>query len=110
MSSENDTVNQERMVYIYSGFTLATICLALAHSIYFFIFCLMASVHLHDFVFSKVIGASMRFFNSNPSGRILNRFSKDLGIIDEYIPNVFFDVIEVSREGILDAIIGGVIP
>lgn len=56
----------------------------------------MASVHLHDFVFSKVINASMSFFNNNPSGRILNRFSKDLGIIDEYIPNVFFDVIEVS--------------
>lgn len=88
------------MIYVYSGLTLATIVLSLAHSIYFFIFCLMASVHLHDFVFSKVVGASMRFFNSNPSGRILNRFSKDLGIIDEYIPNVLFDVIEV-RDSLL---------
>lgn len=95
ISLDNDTIDQEHMVYIYTGLTLATIVLSLTHSIYFFIFCLMASVHLHDFVFSKVISATMRFFNSNPSGRILNRFSKDLGIIDEYIPNVFFDVIEV---------------
>lgn len=38
----------------------------------------------------------MRFYNNNPSGRILNRFSKDLGYIDEYIPPVLFDVIEVG--------------
>lgn len=94
---KNDTINQELMVYIYSGVTLTTIVLSLTHSIYFFIFCLMASMHLHDYVFSKIIGASMRFFSNNPSGRILNRFSKDLGIIDEYIPNVLFDVIEVNK-------------
>lgn len=38
----------------------------------------------------------MRFYNHNPSGRILNRFSKDLGTIDEYIPSVLVDVIEVN--------------
>lgn len=38
----------------------------------------------------------MRFYNSNPSGRILNRFSKDMGNIDEYIPSVLIDVIEVQ--------------
>lgn len=43
-----------------------------------------------------MIKATMKFFNNNPSGRILNRFSKDLGAIDEYLPSVIGDVVDVS--------------
>lgn len=35
------------------------------------------------------------FFNTNPSGRILNRFSKDMGQIDEMLPAVMIDVIQI---------------
>lgn len=69
--------------------------IAIAKSVYFMLFFTIASRNLHDFIFAKMIKATMTFFNSNPSGRILNRFSKDLGIIDEYIPSVLVDVIEV---------------
>lgn len=55
-----------------------------------------ASINLHDTTFEKISRATMKFFNANPSGRILNRFSKDLGCIDEYIPPIMFDVIEVT--------------
>ena len=37
----------------------------------------------------------MRFFNTNCSGRILNRFSKDMGAIDEKLPYVLIDTIQV---------------
>lgn len=30
-------------------------------------------------MFNGVVSAKMRFFDTNPSGRILNRFSKDIG-------------------------------
>lgn len=38
----------------------------------------------------------MRFFNTNNSGRILNRFSKDMGAIDEMLPNALMDCLQVS--------------
>lgn len=39
---------------------------------------------LHDKMFSAILHAPMRFFDSNSSGRILNRVSTDMGIIDEH--------------------------
>lgn len=45
---------------------------------------------LHDNLFSNIMQAPMRFFNMNSSGRILNRFSKDMGIIDELLPTIMF--------------------
>lgn len=92
----NDTFEREVIIYEYSGITLGLIIFALAHCIYFFIFFMRASISLHDFTFSKISYATMKFFNTNPSGRILNRFSKDLGIVDEYIPGVLSDVLEVG--------------
>lgn len=38
----------------------------------------------------------MRFFNVNPSGRILNRFSKDIGAVDETLPSTITDFVQVK--------------
>ena len=38
----------------------------------------MASNRIHATAVDKVMKAPMSFFDSNPTGRILNRFSKDL--------------------------------
>lgn len=38
-----------------------------------------------------VLKAPVFFFDTNPSGRILNRFSRDIGIMDELLPDVFVD-------------------
>lgn len=82
-------------MYIYGSITIATIIIALVKSIYYMLFFAKASMNLHDYIFDNIIKATMRFYNENPSGRILNRFSKDLGTIDEYLPSVLIDVLEV---------------
>lgn len=46
-------------------------------------------------MFQGVTHAAMHFFNTNPSGRILNRFSKDLGQVDEILPSVMMDVLQI---------------
>lgn len=96
LTNQNESLDREEIIYMYTGLTLGTIFVAVVKSIYFMLFFTLASKNLHDFIFSKMIKATMKFYNANPSGRILNRFSKDLGIIDEYIPSVLIDVIEVS--------------
>lgn len=54
-----------------------------------------ASISLHNRMYQGVTRASMYFFNTNPSGRILNRFSKDMGQVDEILPAVMIDVIQI---------------
>lgn len=54
-----------------------------------------ASINLHNAMIRGLTSASMYFFNTNPSGRILNRFSKDMGQVDEILPSVMMDVIQI---------------
>lgn len=46
-------------------------------------------------MFKGLIGSTMRFFDTNPSGRILNRFSKDMGSVDEYLPKALLDATQI---------------
>ncbi|KAL3283215.1 hypothetical protein HHI36_006364 [Cryptolaemus montrouzieri] len=86
----------ELCIYIYSSIICLLIIITLTRSISFFQYCLSASTHLHNNMFVKISRAPMRFFNTNPSGRILNRFSKDIGSIDEILPVLLLDTIEIG--------------
>lgn len=65
-------------------------------SIGFYNICIRASQKLHDIMFKGLISTTMQFFNTNPSGRILNRFAKDMGVIDELLPRVLLDAIHTN--------------
>ena len=51
--------------------------------------CLTAAESLHNQMVSSLLQASVLFFDTNPAGRILNRFSKDIGEIDDLLPKTF---------------------
>lgn len=55
-----------------------------------------SSVGLHNRMFTSITRATMRFFNTNSSGRILNRFSKDIGAIDEQLPSAMIDSLQIG--------------
>ncbi|XP_018346781.1 PREDICTED: multidrug resistance-associated protein 4-like [Trachymyrmex septentrionalis] len=78
-------------IYIYTGIVLAIFILGITRSLVFYKTCMMCSQRLHDMMFSALIRTGMRFFDTNPSGRILNRFSKDMGAIDELLPKAILD-------------------
>ena len=67
--------------------------LALARSVFGFFFTIKASHRLHDSMLGAVLRAKIEFFDTNPVGRILNRFSADVGIIDDALPQTLFDFI-----------------
>ena len=50
-----------------------------------------ASKQLHDSMVQAVLRAKIEFFDTNPSGRILNRFSADVGSNDDLLPTTLFD-------------------
>ncbi|XP_018575091.1 multidrug resistance-associated protein 4-like [Anoplophora glabripennis] len=81
----------ETCVNIYGGFIVALFVTALLRSVLFYKLAMISSQKLHNMMFHSIIGTTMRFFDTNPSGRILNRFSKDMGAIDELLPKVIID-------------------
>nr|CAD7572757.1 unnamed protein product [Timema californicum] len=85
----------EVSLYIYSGCIVACVLLTLLRSIFFFKVCMNASIGLHDTMFRSILQGTMRFFDTNPSGRVLNRFSKDMGAIDELLPILMLEVIQI---------------
>ena len=48
--------------------------------------CLKCAERLHDKMVVAILQAPVLFFDSNPVGRILNRFSNDIGCVDELLP------------------------
>ncbi|XP_067451775.1 multidrug resistance-associated protein 5 isoform X1 [Thunnus thynnus] len=47
---------------------------------------LRASSKLHDELYHKILRCPMKFFDTTPTGRILNRFSKDMDEVDTRLP------------------------
>ena len=47
---------------------------------------IMASKLIHTRLLMNILRLPMSFFDTTPSGRILNRFSKDIYTIDEIVP------------------------
>ncbi|XP_075955733.1 ATP-binding cassette sub-family C member 12-like [Anarhichas minor] len=47
---------------------------------------LNAATKLHDTMFKKIFSSPMSFFDTTPTGRILNRFSKDQEEVDTMLP------------------------
>lgn len=78
-------------IYIYTGIVLGIFIIGITRSLFFYKTCMTCSQRLHDMMFSALIRTGMRFFDTNPSGRILNRFSKDMGTIDELLPKACLD-------------------
>ena len=63
------------------------VLVALANSFWLIKSSLNAAKRLHDSLLHSILKAPMVFFHTNPTGRIINRFSKDIGDIDRNVAN-----------------------
>ncbi|XP_023246264.1 multidrug resistance-associated protein 4 isoform X2 [Copidosoma floridanum] len=54
-----------------------------------------ANKKIHNGMFASLVRAPLWFFQVNPAGRILNRFSKDTGAADEVFTRVVFDSVDL---------------
>ncbi|GBP66210.1 Probable multidrug resistance-associated protein lethal(2)03659 [Eumeta japonica] len=112
-------LTSEQCVYVYAALIVVCVLFTWNKLVVFYNTCIKASQRLHDTMFRGVMGvrvntvqltklcrsemsandamcrgvtnAPMWFFNHNPSGRILNRFSKDMGQVDTLLPVALVD-------------------
>ncbi|XP_072539980.1 ATP-binding cassette sub-family C member 4 isoform X3 [Salminus brasiliensis] len=115
----NTTVNQnvtqelslEFYLGVYSGLTVATLVFGFMRSLLMFNAMVCSAQTLHNRMFNCILRTPVRFFDINPIGRILNRFSKDIGQVDSLLPWTFVDFIQVFLQiiGVI-AVAASVIP
>lgn len=82
-------------LYVYTALIVCCVFFITARAFMFFKVCMTASRNLHNDMFHSMLRGVMRFFDSNSSGRILNRFSKDIGALDELLPRFLLESIQI---------------
>lgn len=80
---------------IYAGCVALAILATTVRAYLFFVAVLRSSEKLHNNMATAILKAPVLFFDSNPTGRILNRFSKDIGCLDEVLPQTFLFAIQM---------------
>ena len=84
MSTEED--NNDKVLCVYGGLVVGTVVLLLVRSYFQYWMTIRAATKLHNEMNMAVIKAPVLFFDTNPAGRILNRFSKDMASLDDPLP------------------------
>jgi ABC-type multidrug transport system fused ATPase/permease subunit len=56
--------------------------------------CRRAATRIHDLMARHVLRAPLAFFHTNPTGRIINRFSNDQGRADDSLAYSLFDSLQ----------------
>jgi len=90
--------------YYYNVYCLligSALIIGTLRTIIFYKLCINSSKYLHKKMFKSVMFTRIRFFDLNPLGRIMNRFSKDIGVVDETIPMTVFDVRKYTFNSII---------
>lgn len=83
-------------ITVFTILIIGTIVISLARSFLYFYICTRSSEWLHNTMFYSLTRSTMRFFSTNPVGRILNRFTRDMGLIDEILPSALLDVLQIG--------------
>ncbi|XP_043975832.1 multidrug resistance-associated protein 5 isoform X1 [Gambusia affinis] len=84
--SMKDNPKMQQYAVIYASSMGVMLIFKLIRGIAFVKGTLRASSKLHDQLFHKILRCPMKFFDTTPTGRILNRFSKDMDEVDTRLP------------------------
>uniref|UniRef100_A0A087XBS8 Multidrug resistance-associated protein 4 n=1 Tax=Poecilia formosa TaxID=48698 RepID=A0A087XBS8_POEFO len=85
---------------VYSGLTAAAVVFGFVRSLLIFHGLVKSAQTLHNNMFNAVLRTHVHFFDVNPIGRILNRFSKDIGQMDSMLPITFVDFYQLFLQNL----------
>lgn len=104
-SLENATNSEEYANLVESSsktmrfyfFLIVTFTVALLlHAGAFLQFCALISLRIHKTAFGNLLNSSLSFFDRHLSGNIVNRLTRDLGVVDEVMPHTAHGCFAVS--------------
>ncbi|XP_076736105.1 ATP-binding cassette sub-family C member 4 [Maylandia zebra] len=111
VTSSYQEFNLSFYLSIYSGLTAAAVVFGFARSLVIFHGLVRSAQTLHNSMFSAVLHTPVSFFDVNPIGRILNRFSKDVSQMDSVLPITFVDFYQLFLQNVgVIAVAASVIP
>eukprot|EP00178_Gracilaria_changii_P005265 TRINITY_DN1862_c0_g1_i1.p1 TRINITY_DN1862_c0_g1~~TRINITY_DN1862_c0_g1_i1.p1 ORF type:complete len:1372 (+),score=202.17 TRINITY_DN1862_c0_g1_i1:5348-9463(+) len=113
--SERQSLNDTRPIGFFMGiyFALAVgyALMSMVRSIWFLNLALYASKRLHDKMLHSVLRAPLTFFDTTPIGRIISRFSRDVQVLDELLPQYFQQMLTTTLNLVASyAFIGVILP
>ena len=80
--------NSKQYLGVYFAIFLVNGIAIFFRSIVLYFFCVRAAKNLHNKLLARVLKMPMSFFDTTPSGRIINRFSRDTETIDSVLPGI----------------------
>nr|XP_040235082.1 multidrug resistance-associated protein 1 isoform X6 [Anopheles coluzzii] len=94
----NDTSRRDMYLGVYGAFGAGQGVARVAFDITLFLGCWAAAVRVHKLLLTNVLHLPMDFFDTTPIGRILQRFSKDVDVLDVKLPGLLLDWIICAIE------------
>lgn len=93
-SWSNDSYKASSGLYIgvYFALSCATASAALGHALAWALGGISGARDAHSSMLLRVLRSPITFFDSTPTGRIVNRFSSDIAILDKDLPSSFAGV------------------
>ncbi|XP_065757968.1 ATP-binding cassette sub-family C member 4-like [Muntiacus reevesi] len=88
------TIDLNWYLVVYSGLNVFTILFGITRSLLLFHILINSSQTLHSKMVESILRSLVLFFDRNSIGRILNRFCKDIGRMDDLLPLTFQDLIQ----------------
>ena len=81
---------------VYAILGVSGAIIKLSNDLKYYYNCAMASRSMHKNLLNNVMRSPMAFFDTNPSGRIVNRFTSDMDSLDQSIPFSLLDFSECT--------------
>lgn len=87
-AASTDIATRNKYLSVYGVLGLLQALFVMTGTVTISVGTLNAATKLHGTMLSRILRSPMSFFDTTPLGRILNRFSKDIDIVDVTIPGI----------------------
>ncbi|XP_059172943.1 multidrug resistance-associated protein 1-like [Physella acuta] len=89
--TEEYTSRNNYYLWIFGVFGIVQVGFLVAHNIIYWVRMVVAAKRLHFGMLTSIFRSPMSFFDTTPLGRIMNRFSRDIEVVDNNLPIIIRD-------------------